>query len=137
MVAALITYTWVTGFVGTTTTKAGNALQIQSVKFFSNHSIVIYAQNVGQGPLKIVGIYVNNKLVNGNYTQNKSDLNGDNTLNDPLGTTILPKGKTATIFLGNTGGGTAAITNWSTGQSVKIRIVCEDGTFTEGGFLIP
>jgi len=134
VVAALITYTWVTGFVGTTTTKAGNALQIQSVSFdTSNKNLTIYAQNVGQGPIKIVGVYINNTMVS---TANigSSDLDGDGNLGDTFAQTILPKGKTATIAIKDA---SSYITDWSTGQDVKIRIVCEDGTFTEGTFLIP
>ncbi len=145
VVAALITYTWVTGFVGTTTTKAGNALQIQSVKFNSsvpgvtgtNGTLTIYVQNVGQGPLKIVGIYVNNTLASDSTHFTTSDLNGDGSTDDAfatLGSAILPKGATAIINLKSMDD---IITDWSTGQDVKIRIVCEDGTFTEGTFLIP
>ncbi len=46
VVAALVTYAWVMGYIGFTTNKTGKAIQIQSVAL-SGTNVVVYVQNVG------------------------------------------------------------------------------------------
>ena len=76
------------------------------------------------------------KLIRQGYVKTLA-FNGDGSTDDAfdgLGSSILPKGATAIINLKSM---YEIITDWSTGQDIKIRIVCEDGTFTERTFLIP
>ena len=65
VVASLVVYAWVTGYMGNTTSKAGKAIQIQSFAS-SGGNLVIYVQNVGQGDVELdkdQSIYVNSNLV--------------------------------------------------------------------------
>ena len=52
--AALITYAWVMTYLSSTTSRAGHAVQIQSVDFAGS----LYAQNVGDGTIVITDIYL-------------------------------------------------------------------------------
>ncbi len=47
VVAALVAYLWIMGFLNFNTAKAGKAIQIQSVMYTGTH-LVVYVQNVGQ-----------------------------------------------------------------------------------------
>ena len=65
VVASLFAYAWVMGYIGGTTTKAGNAIQLQS--FTSQGNLVIYVQNTGQGLVHLKqdgSVYVNDVLKN-------------------------------------------------------------------------
>ncbi len=65
VVASLVVYAWVTGYMGNTTSKAGKAIQIQSYAI-SGGNLVVYVQNVGQGDValnKDQSVYVDSKLV--------------------------------------------------------------------------
>ena len=46
VVAALVTYAWVMGYIGFTTNKTGKAIQIQSMASVGGN-LVVYVQNVG------------------------------------------------------------------------------------------
>ncbi len=67
VVASLVVYAWVTGYIGGTTSTAGKAIQIQS--FASDPTtgnLVIYVQNVGQGDVELnqdQSVYVDSNLV--------------------------------------------------------------------------
>ena len=66
VVASLVVYAWVTGYIGGTTTKASNSMLIQSVSHTSEQQfLVVYVQNVGQGTLELnqgASVYVNTVL---------------------------------------------------------------------------
>jgi flagellin-like protein len=65
VVASLIVYAWVTGYIGGTTTKASNSMLIQSVSHTAGGYIVVYVQNVGQGTIELrqaESTYVNSIL---------------------------------------------------------------------------
>ena len=53
--ASLVTYAWVMGYMGFTTTKVGKAIAIQSISV-NGH---VYVQNVGQSTVTLTGVYVN------------------------------------------------------------------------------
>jgi len=115
VVAALITYSWVTGFVTTTTTKAGHAIQIQAVSFGSNN-MTVYVQNVGTGSVTLVNtVFVNGK----GYSVTWSD-------------TSLSEGEVA--YTTGTGVRSGTVTS---GTTYTVRVVCTDGTFTEGKYTAP
>ncbi len=65
VVASLVVYAWVTGYMGNTTSKAGKAIQIQSFAS-QGGNLVIYVQNVGQGDVELnrdQSVYVNSNLI--------------------------------------------------------------------------
>ena len=65
VVASLIVYAWVIGYIGGGTTKASNSMLIQSTSHTPDNFIVVYVQNVGQGTLQLQqaeSIYVNSIL---------------------------------------------------------------------------
>ncbi len=59
VVASLVAYAWVMGYMGGTTAKAGNAIQIQSIALDPTDHLVVYVQNVGQGDVVLDSGYVN------------------------------------------------------------------------------
>jgi flagellin-like protein len=72
VVASLVVYAWVTGYIGGSTTKAGKAIQIPSFAVDGSNDLHVYVQNVGQGTVQISAIYVNNDLkpFTSNYPDN-------------------------------------------------------------------
>lgn len=98
-------------FPVSTTVKAGHAIQIQAVSF-TLHTATISVQNVGVSTVTINHIFID----------------GTPRISEPL-TAVLTEGATA-IFK-------VTIPNYFThGREVTIRIVCTDGTFTEGKFIV-
>lgn len=109
--AALITYAWVMTYLESTTSRAGHAIQIQSVSFDVG-SVKIYAQNVGDGTIIITDVYLDGAYVNATFLDE--------------GTTL--EGATNTItYLGGT---------FESGQEVQVKVVCDDGTFTSGTYTV-
>jgi len=117
VVAALITYSWVTGFVTTTTTKAGHAIQIQGV---DKGNDIVYVQNVGEGSVVVSGVLVNGTLAT------SVDATVDTT-SYTLGTDELSEGQVLKLTIND------ANIDIKTGD--KIRVICKDGTFTE--YVVP
>jgi archaeal type IV pilus assembly protein PilA len=66
VVASLVTYAWVMGYMNFTTSKTGNSIQIQSV----SQSGDIFVQNVGTGTVafKDICVYVDGQGVTSNAT---------------------------------------------------------------------
>jgi flagellin-like protein len=65
VVASVVAYAWIMGYIGTSTSKAGNALQIQS--YTTSGNLVVYVQNTGQGLVHLThdgSVYVNGNLQN-------------------------------------------------------------------------
>lgn len=118
--AALITYAWVMTYLSATTSRAGHAIQIQSVAFTTN-TAKVYAQNVGDGTIEITDIYLDGALVSATF------LSGDPDPTDG----ITFEGATTTITVNIT----PAV--FSAAQEVLIKVVCEDGTFTSGTYTVP
>jgi flagellin-like protein len=113
VVAALVTYAWVMGFIGFQTGKTGKSIQIQSVTYASG-TVTVYAQNVGDSTVQFTtgqGLYVDGALATGVTITGGVDAN----LN-------LAQGKTAII----TG---TPITAPATGANVVVKVTSNDGTF--------
>ncbi len=55
VVASLVVYAWVIGFIGGKTTQVGKAIQIQSVARHRYH-LSVYAQNVGDHQSHLVNM---------------------------------------------------------------------------------
>lgn len=119
--ASLVTYAWVMGYIGFTTTKAGKSIQIQSVAYNKTSSnLHVYVQNVGDGWIYLNRtncLYVDGMLM----TVKEGDL-------DPSDGQ-LDKGKTAGIII--------HITGWASGSQHKVKVVSLDGTFNEVTFTVP
>jgi len=108
--AALITYAWVMTYLSSTTSRAGHAIQIQSVAFTST-TATVYVQNVGDGTIILSDGYLDGTL--------QADLSA---------MPPLLEGDTATVTIG------AITPPFEAGQDYYLKIVCEDGTFTEGKY---
>lgn len=109
--AALVTYAWVMTYLSSTTGRAGHAVQIQSVDWIDGDSVTIYAQNVGDGTITITSAYVEGAI-------------------EVLTHQPVEEGTTFAVELNNT--------SWSfeNGDDVHLKIVCDDGTFTEGTYTV-
>ncbi|HLE74422.1 MAG TPA: archaellin/type IV pilin N-terminal domain-containing protein [Candidatus Bathyarchaeia archaeon] len=99
--AALVTYAWVMGYLGFTTTKVGKAIVIQSVSVDGN----IYVQNVGESVVVLSGSYV-----------------------DGLAVGTLPADPELSV--GETGTITVSGANYAE-STHTFKVTTEDGTFAE------
>jgi flagellin-like protein len=110
VVASLVVYAWVTGYMGNTTSKAGKAIQIQSFAT-SGSNLVVYVQNVGQGDVELnrdQSVYINSNLV---------------PITDPATNTIP-------IIAGQTVGLTLPLpAGYAQGDKLNIKVTTTDGTF--------
>ena len=110
VVASLVVYAWVTGYMGTTTSNAGKAIQIQSFASDPNSgNLVVYVQNVGQGDVQLnrdQSVYVNSNLI---------------PLSSTLPATIpIPVGQTVPLL---------TTFQYTAGTKVTIKVTTTDGTF--------
>jgi FlaG/FlaF family flagellin (archaellin) len=106
VVASLVVYAWIMGYIGGNTTKAGKAIQIQSYAPDGNGNLTIYVQNVGQGTVDLQqngGVYINDQMY-------------------PITSSAL------TIAEGQTVALTVAL---PTDDQITIKVVTADGTFSQ------
>ena len=105
VVASLVAYAWVMGYMGFTTEKTGKAIQIQSVSLDGH----IYVQNVGNSQVKLSNpcVYVDGASISAT-----------------TGTGTILVGGTADLSIGGTA--FAASTHTYT-----IKVTSEDGTFSQ------
>ena len=100
VVASLIAYAWIMGYIGGSTTKSGNAIIIQGVSYTSSGNLTIYVQNTGQGVVHLKqdgSVYVNNVLQQ--ITQ-CPPVSGSNAMNLSPGQLIpIGVGKTVSIVI--------------------------------------
>lgn len=119
VVASLVTYAWVMGYIGFTSGKAEKAIQIQSVanKDDGTH---VYLQNVGNSPVTFAVPLV--------YTDGAGE--GARILSGVTGTNnMLASGATADFLLGTT------IQN--DGISHVVKVASDDGTFSQVSVTFP
>jgi flagellin-like protein len=115
VIASLVVYAWVTGYIGGTTTKASNGMLIQSVSHTANGYVVVYVQNVGQGTIQLrqtQSTYINSVL-KGITESNPAISNGMVTFSP---------------------GTTASLTTdrpYAVNEKINIKITATDGTFAE------
>jgi flagellin-like protein len=108
VVASLVTYAWVMGYMNFTTEKTGKAIQIQSVSYpdTGGQVFTVYVQNVGDSDLTLSSVFINGAIATGTWS-----------------TTALAKGATASIpATGSVGTGV---------QSVTFKVTTTDGTFSQ------
>jgi flagellin-like protein len=117
VVASLVTYAWVMGYMNFQTEKTGKAIQIQSV---SNQTVIvppattapntltIYVQNVGDSAVKFTAnsVYINGAAVNSNATS-----------------TLAAGSTNAIVAAWTQAAGTVSFT-------VDLKVTTEDGTFS-------
>jgi FlaG/FlaF family flagellin (archaellin) len=113
--ASLVTYAWVMGYLGFTTSKAGKAIMVQSVAY-DDPTLWVYVQNVGEGAVEFdeAGfVYIDDVL--------------QPTANVTLvGNNPLFEGETITIIVDPAG---------HNRSEVKVKVVTTQGTFTEASNL--
>jgi uncharacterized repeat protein (TIGR02543 family) len=118
--AALIAYAWIMGYIGGTTKKSGQAIQIPSVANPAKGGswLVIYVQNVGQGQVQLkqdASVYVNDILHKITESPSGTQLTTGQLL-------PIPVGETAELV----------IDYWYIpGTYLKIKVVTVEGTFME------
>ncbi len=121
VVASLVVYAWVMGYIGYQTNNAGNSVVIQSVTFNSSPETIntIYLQNTGISTVTLNPFI----FVNGQQTATTSIMVGSTA------TTSLPGGSTATITA-------SALTNAGavqliSGQTVTVKVTTTGGTYSQ------
>jgi flagellin-like protein len=120
VVASLVAYAWVMGYIGGTTTKTGNSILIPNTSHTGGTSdyLVIYVQNVGQGMVHVKqdgSVYVNDVL--------------QNIRESPQGTALtsgqlvpISPGETATLVINYL---------YTPGEKLRIKVVTTEGTTME------
>jgi len=112
VVASLVVYAWVMGYIGGTTSKVGNAIAVPSFATDqTSGNLIVYVQNVGQGSVQLDpagAVYVNDALVTINT------VNG----NTPSGLITIPEGQTVALVVNSP----------YNGEQVAIKVVTTSGT---------
>ena len=114
VVASLVVYAWVMGYIGFQTNNTGSAVQIQSVTFSGtspNEKVAtVYLQNVGSNTITLTPstcLYINGAQDAG-----------------ASGPTSLPAGNTATIT-------SASAVTLASGQMVTVKVTTAGGTYSQ------
>jgi archaeal type IV pilus assembly protein PilA len=105
VVASLVTYAWVMGYMSFTTNKTGLSIQIQSVSN-STTGAVVYVENIGSGQVtfKDPCVYVNGQAFSTNATLAPNLAVGSTVGLQLSGTPFLNYGQTYTIKVTSTDG---------------------------------
>ncbi len=107
----VIAYMWQTAVI-----RVANAIQIQHV-LFKHSELIIYVQNIGEGPVTVVNVYIDDE---------QFSVNNGNCIVDQSNTNIIPKGVTAEV----------TIAKMYT-QKIHVQVVCSDGTGIESDYKPP
>ena len=111
VVASLVAYAWVMGYMNFQTGKAGHSIVIQSTVADSTGAYV-YVQNVGTGTVQIGTVYINNVLVD------------PMKVTPRLGEPSADIQESETLLLKITG-------NYSADERLVFKVVTVDGTYME------
>ena len=125
VVAALVTYAWVMGYIGFQTSNSGNAVQIQSVSFTgtpgtSGAVSKIYLQNVG--PTTVTLNQAQCLYING-VQDSTATIAGANA----QGSLTLASGSTAVI----TSSGTTTGSPFASGTMLSIKVTTTGSTYSQ------
>jgi flagellin-like protein len=116
VVASLVVYAWVMGYMNFTTAKTGNAIQIQSVSYSpTGETFTIYVENIGNAPVQFPTNNAANIFINGAVAT---------TINGNVAT--LAQGSTVTLA-----GTMLSLASTPGVQSVTIKVTTTDGTFSQ------
>ncbi len=121
VVAALVTYAWVMGYIGFQTSKSGDSIQIQSVTDNNSTGVLtVYVQNTGQASetFNSASLYVNG-------TQ----------MAISSGTGSISPGGTVTL-VANVPSGVTGVTIVS-GAQATIKVTATDGTYNQATETLP
>jgi flagellin-like protein len=127
VVAALVTYAWVMGYIGFQTGNVGKSIQITSVSDSTpggtSTYIIVYVQNIGS-PGSSVTFNANSGYVNGTLWT---------TSETSPSTTFAPlsSGNTATLTL------TPLTGTVSSGEQVTVKITTTSGTYSQMTTTVP
>ncbi len=80
VVASLVVYAWVSGYIGFQTDKTGNAIALPSFTVNDDDDMVVYVQNVGQGTVQIGAVYVDGEQVADFSTDTSKQIAEGNTV---------------------------------------------------------
>jgi flagellin-like protein len=106
VVASLVVYAWVMGYMGFQTSKTGQAVQVQSYAP-EGANLAIYVQNVGKGAVTLEkdgGVYINDQIYS---ITSPSDLN-------------IPEGQTTKLLVA-----------LPTDDQITVKVVTTGGTFSQ------
>jgi flagellin-like protein len=117
--AIVITYAWITTYMGNTQQQAGVLLYPENVRFTGTPTTVITVGNSGTGNTRIVRVYL------GNSDTNMTDVTTSATFSP---STSLNAGSTATITITWS---SSFYANWTAGNTYYFRIVPSPGQFLE------
>ncbi len=118
VVASLVAYAWVMGYIGFSTSKAGNALVIQS--YTTSGNLVVYVQNTGQNIVHLKhdgSVYVNGNL------KNILLVDGQDASNGQLDPIPVDVGKTVALTIDF---------QPTSGEQLNIKVVTAEGTTIQG-----
>ena len=118
--AIVVTYAWVTTYMGSTTQQAGVILYKENVRF-SGSTTVITVGNSGTANSRVVRVYV------GDSTSNMTDVTSSVTPNLTSGV-ALNAGSSVTITVAWPN---ALAGNWTAGSTYYFRIVPNPGIFLD------
>jgi flagellin-like protein len=112
VVASLVTYAWVMGYMNFTTEKTGKAIQIQSIaqNAVGGKAFTVYVQNVGDSAIAL-------------SNANSVFINGAASTGGTWSSLTLNKGDTASYVA--TGVLSAGV------QSITFKVTTTDGTFSQ------
>jgi len=118
VVASLVTYAWVMGYMNFTTEKTGKAIQIQSIaqNAVGGKAFTVYVQNVGDSALSLSN--TNSVFINGEVSNPAGTWATHTT---PL---TLNQGETGT-YVATGAGLTAGV------HSITFKVTTTDGTFSQ------
>ena len=126
VVASLVVYAWVMGYIGYQTSKTGDSVVVQSVSFSPDtgtgaYPNAIYLQNIGSTTVTVVygqSLYVNNVL------------DTTATLNKGTANVALTPGSTLTIV-------PSVATNYATGATLTVKVTTLGGTYSQVSETVP
>ena len=124
VVASLVVYAWVMGYISYQTGKTGDAVQIQSVTFApagtgTEQVQYVYLQDVGSTSITMIPaqcLYVNGQL---------------DTKLTTLSLTALMPGNTTQITASTYNAGSNPVPVFVSGQTVTIKVTTQGGTYSQ------
>lgn len=107
VVASLVVYAWVSGYMNFQTDKTGKSVVIQATNIAADGKLNVYVQNVGQGVATISTVYINGTL-------------SANVVYDP--SSIINEESTTLLTVTPT-------TPYVSTDNMAIKVVTDDGTY--------
>ena len=125
VVASLVTYAWISGYIGSTTINMGREMQLPSFTSVNQNGenlLTVYVQNTGQGAVQLNrdgAVYANDTLV---PILRYTDANGIAQQATPGQSISVNEGQTVALVVQYT---------FNPGDYVRIKVVTVGGTFVQ------